>query len=31
MDNKPYEQFLIIQATIEVNMQDTDGKQMKTD
>ena len=31
MDNKSDEMFLIIQATIEDNRQETDEKQMKTD
>ena len=30
MNNKSYEQFLIIQATIEANKKDSDEKQMKT-
>ena len=30
MNNKSYEQFLIIQATIEANKKDSDEKKMKT-
>ena len=31
MNNRSYEQFLVIQAKIDANKQETDGKQMKTD